>query len=142
MVIKKYYEDFKLFRLNIAILAFIQLLSILLEYYHEKYYLSEIFDYQYSLHLSKIQSDISYVFVFVMLLTFVYIFINTFSSEFFKYAKRYSLYFIIHYCFIIICIQGFGLYNNAFNGAEWIPGAIIILMIYTFVLSVLKKEKG
>ncbi len=141
MAIKKYFKDFKLFQLNIVILTFIQLLSIILEYYHEKYYLSEVFDYQYSLHLSKIQSDISYVFVFVLFLTFVYIFMNTFSPYFFKYVKRYLVYFIIHYGFVIICIQGFGLYHNAFNGAECIPGAIVILIIYTFVLLVLNKEK-
>lgn len=130
----KFKNNFKFFKFNIILIAIVQIISIFIEFIKFNLYFNKIeYNYHHSLELSKFQSDISYLFVFLIMLTCCYIYYNRQSHEFTKYLKEYIIYFIFHYILTIFSIELLHISYSALNGAEMLPFLIVILLIVMLI---------
>ena len=91
--------------------------------------------------ISKIQAQLSYIFVFAVICDLVYIYYHVKKSKDDKLIIYHLIYFTLHYAITIALATLLGIaVGNSLNGCEMLVDVVIILFV-AFLLQQWKKKR-
>lgn len=129
------------FKIYIVLFVALQGANIVLEYIKEGYYAQPYYDYTLTMGISKIQAQLSYIFVFAVICDLVYIYYHVKKSKDDKLIIFHLIYFTFHYAITIALAKLLGIaVGNSLNGCEMLVDVVIILFV-AFLLQQWKKKR-